>query len=285
VRKLALTLGALALTLALVTGAAGTKPGAQPPPFPPPPPAKPPPAFPPPPPAKKKKKPPFVTKGAKKTTRGARGPAGPRGARGPAGARGAAGLPGAKGDTGAPGAKGDKGDQGTQGIQGNQGIQGIQGTQGAKGDKGETGDTGPQGASANETAPAGTLLIGAVGGDFNVGDGDASSDWGVIVSLPMQARDALGDDDVFVNIESWDDAEGDETDDTSPGCTGTPAAPTAPAGKVCIYVAGGDNAQLINGWSILPGTGESRFGFKLGWEAPAAGDTFIDAVWAYRASS
>ena len=107
----------------------------------------------------------------------------------------------------------------------------------------------------------------------------------MIVSLPMQARDLLGDDDVFVDIDSWADAEGDETDDESVDCTGTPAAPTAPEGKVCIYVSGATNVRLINGWSILPDDGESRFGFKLGWEAPALGDTYIDAVWAYKASS
>jgi len=34
--------------------------------------------------------------------------------------------------------------------------------------------------------------------------------------------------------------------------------------------------------SVRPGTGESRYGFKLKWDAVQNGDTFIDAVWAYR---
>jgi hypothetical protein len=52
---------------------------------------------------------------------------------------------------------------------------------------------------------------------------------------------------------------------------------------VCIYVAGGDNAADVSGVSIIPGTGGSRLGFKLIWDSSAQnGDTFIDAVWAYR---
>jgi hypothetical protein len=72
------------------------------------------------------------------------------------------------------------------------------------------------------------------------------------------------------------------TSDTSARCTGTLARPTAPRGKVCIYVAGGDNAANVSGYSVRPGTDESRFGFKLKWDAMHNGDTFIDAVWAYR---
>jgi hypothetical protein len=106
----------------------------------------------------------------------------------------------------------------------------------------------------------------------------------VIVSLPMQAREELSDADVFIDVDSWEGADGSETEDESPLCTGSSAVPTAPPGKVCIYVAGGDNAIHISGWSILPDDGKSRYGFKLGWEAPAAGDTYIDAVWAYKAT-
>ena len=67
------------------------------------------------------------------------------------------------------------------------------------------------------------------------------------------------------------------------GCTGTPAAPTAPAGKVCIYVSGADHAFNLAGQSVLFGTGASPYGFKLKWDASTAGDTFVDATWAYKA--
>jgi hypothetical protein len=109
----------------------------------------------------------------------------------------------------------------------------------------------------------------------------------VDVSLPAKAANALGDDDVFVSVAGW--ASGDAgqiqptTADTSAECDGTPASPTAPPGQVCIYVAGGDNATDVSGYSVLPGSGASRYGFKLAWTSPLIGDTFVDAVWAYTA--
>ncbi len=50
---------------------------------------------------------------------------------------------------------------------------------------------------------------------------------------------------------------------------------------------GGDfDSQLTPGSvnsAIIPGSGGSRFGFKLIWDSTAHnGDTFIDAVWAYK---
>jgi hypothetical protein len=48
------------------------------------------------------------------------------------------------------------------------------------------------------------------------------------------------------------------------------------------YIAGGDNAANVSGYSVRPGTDQSRFGFKLKWDAMHNGDTFIDAVCAYR---
>ena len=73
------------------------------------------------------------------------------------------------------------------------------------------------------------------------------------------------------------------TTDTDVGCTGNPANPTAPAGKVCIYVSAADHAFNLNGYSVLFGTGASPYGFKLKWDASTAGDTFVDATWAYTA--
>lgn len=186
------------------------------------------------------------TVAARRTLREQSGPAGPRGPAGPAGPAGP------KGDTGA---------------------------------QGDTGDTGPAGASALDPVPSGETIRGAVGGDFHAHDADAS-DFGVDVSLPMPAANHLSDDEVNINVDGWTDAGGQAaptTTDTNAGCTGTPAAPTAPAGEVCIYVAGADRAFNIEGYSVLPGTGASPYGFKLKWDASQEGDTFIDATWAYTA--
>jgi len=279
--KVALTAAALALTLILVAGATGTGP-LQAPPFPPPPPPPPPakpPAFPPPPPAKQspfKKK---STTSGKTALRGPRGPAGPRGPRGFRGSRGATGLPGAKGDTGAAGATGAPGANGAAGAAGATGAPGAPGAKGDKGDKGDRGD------AAFDPLPSGKTIRGAVGGDFHAYD-DSASDFGIDVTFPVPAPAGVGDDDVFVNVESWQGSDGQTkptTDDTDAGCTGTPEDPIAPAGKVCIYVSGADHAFNLEGFSVLFGTGKSKYGFKLKWDASQKGDTFVDATWAYTA--
>jgi hypothetical protein len=138
-----------------------------------------------------------------------------------------------------------------------------------------------------DAARHGSLLRGAVGADFDAqlpAGSPVGADFGVDVSLPRRAGNALGDNDVYIALR-WKNGGGQTiptTSDTSPRCTGTLARPTAPRGKVCIYVAGGDNAANVSGYSVRPGTDQSRYGFKLKWDAMHNGDTFIDAVWAYR---
>lgn len=195
---------------------------------------------------------------------GAAGPAGPAG---PAGARGAAGPAGPQGDTGPTGATG---------------ATGSTGAQGAKGDKGDDGD---DGVSALDAVPSGQTIRGAVGADF-----DASvfpSDWGTDMTLPMRAANNLADGDVAVNVAGQQQNAGQtpatSSDAADAACTGTPEAPTAPAGKVCIYVSGADNAVNVHGVSVLFGAGASPFGFKIVWDVLHGGDTFVDATWAYTA--
>lgn len=123
---------------------------------------------------------------------------------------------------------------------------------------------------------------GAVGGDFDAFQ--ALGDWGIDESLHTPAPTPLTDDDVYVVVSKWRSGDTGQTQptttDTGP-CTGSVRRPTAPEGKVCIYVAGGDNATDVNGYSVRPGTLGSRFGFKLAWTNEEPGDTFIDATWAY----
>jgi hypothetical protein len=136
--------------------------------------------------------------------------------------------------------------------------------------------------------PAGKTIRGAIGGDFHVYS-EASDDFGVTGSLPIPASSPLGDDDVHIVVTTWTSGDAGQTQptttDTNAGCDGTLSRPTAPAGDVCIYVAGGDNAENVDGFSVRPGAGRSRFGFKLGWDAAVTGDTFLEGVWAYRADS
>lgn len=165
------------------------------------------------------------------------------------------------------------------------GPQGPAGPRGATGPPGPQGATGPAGPSALGTVPSGQTIRGAIGGDYHAFDNTAS-DFGVDVTFPIPAPVGVSDDDVFVNVDSWQDAGGQTaptTSDTNIGCTGNPSTPTAPPGKVCIYVSGADHAFNLAGYSVLFGTGASRYGFKLKWDASQTGDTFVDATWAYTA--
>lgn len=147
------------------------------------------------------------------------------------------------------------------------------------------GPKGEAGASALNATPSGKTVRGVLGGDFHAYDAIAR-DWGVGVTLPVPAANALSDDDVYVNVAGWQNEGGQTaptTTDTSPACNGTPANPTAPAGKVCIYVAVADNAFNLGGCSVLFGAGGSPYGFKLIWDSTLDGDTLVDATWAYTA--
>lgn len=147
----------------------------------------------------------------------------------------------------------------------------------------------------NASIRSGVTVRGVVGGDFEgiAANGPGSMcenncDWGVDASLPFPAPVGLDDSHVLVDTgECGSDCPGispDSTEATSNAvCTGTLDLPTAPAGYVCIYVAGSGNAEELVGFSVRPGTGTSKYGFKLGWVSTATDDTFVDAVWAYRA--
>jgi hypothetical protein len=188
--------------------------------------------------------------------------------RGPAGAAGPAGL------------------QGPAGPAGPAGPTGPAGATGARGPTGAAGPAGPRGLSALDELPSGETIHGVVGGDFHAYDGSAS-DFGVDVTFPIPAPLGVSDDDVFVNVDSWQGSAGQTaptTTDTDPvGCDGTPEDPTAGPGEVCIYVSGADHAFNVAGYSVLFGTGASPYGFKLKWDASQPGDTFVDATWAYTA--
>jgi hypothetical protein len=131
-------------------------------------------------------------------------------------------------------------------------------------------------AFSAQAVASGTTLRGAIGADYDseLPAGSVNgADWGIDQSLHPIASSALHDTDVTV-AGGADDAEN--------VCAGTARQPTAPPGTVCIYPLQSDNTVNLTGYSIAPGTGGSRFGFKLLWDASGNGDTFVDATWAYR---
>jgi hypothetical protein len=140
---------------------------------------------------------------------------------------------------------------------------------------------------------SGVTVRGVIGGDYEVPTGTNCTDncdFGAYASLPLPAPIGLSDSEVLVDNASWVTGDGQTKPDldasesgSNAACTGSAQNPTAPAGKVCIYIAGGNNASAVKGVSVMPGTGTSRYGFKLVWSTTHDEDTFIDAVWAYKA--
>lgn len=182
--------------------------------------------------------------------RGRRGPQGPRGQAGFAGPAGPAGPAGAAGPAGPAGAKGDKGDPG---------------------------------ASALNPVPSGQTIHGVIGLDVDAQA--AAGDWGVLMSMPMPATAVLTDDDVHIDVTTWEELNPGDLQPTSGedpaeelACTGTVATPTAPPGQVCIYVQHADNAVDLFGFGV-----NSDQGFKLNFTNQGTGDAYVDAVWAYTA--
>jgi hypothetical protein len=71
--------------------------------------------------------------------------------------------------------------------------------------------------------------------------------------------------------------------DADPSCAGNVAAPTAPAGKVCLYIAAAaGTGTTVEGLAIpaLPG---SRAGFVVHAVNATAAATGVFGVWAYTA--
>jgi hypothetical protein len=165
------------------------------------------------------------------------------------------------------------------------------------------------GGQSRQAAPAGASDIGAIGIDLDC-PAVTCPDFGIDQQLHKAARPALNDDHVIVVASQCSNDEtplvgglgcdnGDanisqsEDEDTalcpSSWANGQlPNSPKAAKGFVCVYVLGGKNfgtivgTGAIHGSSIAPGTLASTLGFKIGWNPDTAGDSYVDAVWAYK---
>lgn len=121
---------------------------------------------------------------------------------------------------------------------------GAQGPQGAKGDAGAPGSTGPRGVSAFDPLPSGKTIVST---DYFAYDTPATVHVQLrSVAFPM--RVPVGVDSSTVNFAP--DGMAATTDD-DPTCTGSYANPTAPAGKVCIYILGLDKISNVTGEGSL----------------------------------
>jgi hypothetical protein len=130
------------------------------------------------------------------------------------------------------------------------------------------------GASANSVIPSGTTVIGQLSYDGHASSAVQTDS--VLVDLPGVAPVALTDATVnFARSASDNDAT----------CTGTVAAPTAPPGKVCIYLSNSSAGTPASSISGVSATLATR-GFVVLFAATSSGpnvDQFLTATWAYTA--
>ena len=187
------------------------------------------------------------------------------------------------GEAGPVGPQGDKGDVGATGATGQPGANGTPGTPGATGQPGAPGAPGERGASAFDPIPSGTTVIGHV--RFDVAEpANTSNDFFVSVPLPGIAPVALTNSTV-----NFAPGVPNTTLDEDTACTGSHAAPTAPAGKVCLYIDGvavGTTDNTVEGRASTS-AGAANRGFVITWQDGASDsgttDAFINATWAYTA--
>ena len=180
---------------------------------------------------------------------------------------GGTGTPGPKGDTGATGPKGDTG------------ATGPTGDQGTTGPTGDTGATGPRGFSGWDTIPSGVTVKGAFGHKRSLVLADSTESSLIYVPLPGVAPTALTNSTVNFG-------PGSSATDQDASCTGSVDAPTAPTGKVCIYMGTRGNVGSHSGFRTF-NLGGAQFGFEIDWNGDGSNlvgaSTIVTGTWAYTA--
>ena len=149
---------------------------------------------------------------------------------------------------------------------------GEPGPSGPSGQPGERGEPGPRGLSAWDTIPSGTTITGNAGWG-GLAPVDPGTPVNQFVGLPAVAPVGLTDDAVQMVAGSPTDAD--------PACTGSSDAPTAPAGKVCLYPYYAAGVADLAGYAAIF---ESDRSFYVAWFADGSSvpqDVFL--TWAYTA--
>ena len=131
---------------------------------------------------------------------------------------------------------------------------------------------------ASRTIPSGATVTGAFGIASNVTTLTTTADERrsrEVVQLPGPAPADLSD--ATVNFANAGAADAD------PACTGNVLAPTAPAGKVCLYLSSIRGIGTTVEGLAIPGLAGSRAGFVVHATTATAPDTGAFGTWAYTA--
>ena len=127
---------------------------------------------------------------------------------------------------------------------------------------------------SDQVIPSGTTVTGAFGFSANVTGGTAT-ELKEVVSLPGLAANDLTDELVnFGNAVAVGDPD--------PACAGRALAPSAPAGRVCVYLSASVGVGTVVTGEAIPLLSGSRAGFVVhAIKADAA--TGVFGTWAYTA--
>ncbi len=137
-----------------------------------------------------------------------------------------------------------------------------------------------------DSIPSGKSVYGYVGMDTEISN--IGGDYRAFFSLPVPPNHIVNDEDVLIaNIFPSTTCEGVNclsTDETSFNsvCTGTIDNPTAPAGKVCIYISSLSDST-IEAESVIAIPFENGRGLAIGARPAATGDFYLRGSWAYTA--
>lgn len=151
------------------------------------------------------------------------------------------------------------------------GLRGLPGQTGATGAPGAKGDKGDPGRSALQPLQSGEQITGGFAFDFQaVG---AGGDYGGWVTLPIPAPAPLN---TFETVP---------VGAPTATCPGSAAAPSATAGRVCIYPVALTGASNVVGLNPSATTGAAQTGFVLRFNntTTANSDLLAYGTWAYRA--
>ena len=150
-------------------------------------------------------------------------------------------------------------------LQGQTGPQGPAGPQGPRGLQGVQGAAGTPGTSLFNagTLPSGVTVRGVWGGRYMSSvAGTQQNSYLLTYSLPLPAPAPLSDGAVQFGAST-----AGPVGDADPACTGTVASPTAPAGKVCIYVEESTRLNTtLTGFKLLAAgaaSGADALGFTV----------------------
>lgn len=164
-------------------------------------------------------------------------------------------------------------------LRGKRGPAGLAGPAGGTGTDGAAGARGP---SAFEMLPSGETLSG--GGVLYASAGSNAYDYAPIpAELPAPLNELGPGRNLFFAPGTANAVPGS----TSASCSGTFSAPTAPAGRLCVYVTlqnnvAADQLSIYGGANATADPADSR-GFHLFAVGTGSGAIQVHYVWAYKA--